>query len=159
MQAVLTLLVADVNHGTAVGGFPVLGVPLTLDCRDSESDELTSMRALHSLQADHGSSLLGVIGELDDQVTVPLDLLAQALGIMMISPAATAPSLAVLRDHPYFVRKQQSTRGKPNWPPCKLLLISSCVAMYDRQLRTITSGATLSALFMTVRQPHTRDLR
>ena len=104
VQAVLQLLTADINANVSVGGFPggFLGAPLELDCRDSASDELTAMRALHSLQIDHGPHLFGVIGELGEYVTLPLDLLARALGIVLVSPAATSASLGT-QDHPYFV--------------------------------------------------------
>lgn len=95
----MTLLVKDVNFGVAVGGFPsnhlglAPGQTLVLDCVDSKGEILTALRALHELKARHGSAMLAVVGELSDQVTVPLDYAAQALGIMLASPAATTPSL------------------------------------------------------------------
>ena len=100
------MLAAEVNGGAAVGGFPAnfLGAPLTLAFADSAGSPVQGMRALHTLRSTHGAQLLAVIGDINDEVTVPLSLLASQLGVPLISPGARSPSLSLKRDHPLFAR-------------------------------------------------------
>lgn len=114
----------DVNTGVAVGGFAsnflglAPGQSLVLDCRDSQSEILPALAALQSLRIQWGSSLVAVIGELSDRVTVPLDLVAQSMGIMLVSPAATSPSLGQTSQ---IHRATQNTAAASDRPMCSFL--------------------------------------
>jgi hypothetical protein len=108
VRAVMDLMAADVNSGVAVAGRPAhhlgAGVTLQIVYADSGDTSVGAMRALFDLYGSHNSTLSGVIGELLDDITIPLDFLAADFGLPLTTPLSAAASLGSLEDHPYFWR-------------------------------------------------------
>jgi hypothetical protein len=108
VRAVMDLMTADVNSGVAVAGRPAhhlgAGVTLQIVYADSGDSSVGAMRALFDLYGSHNATLAGIIGELTDDITTPLDFLASDFGLPLTTPLSAAASLGSLEDHPYFWR-------------------------------------------------------
>ncbi len=86
------------------------GTPVTIEVRDSKRDSAAALAAVRQMAAS--PDVLGIIGPVFSNAVAACAPVAQASGIPMISPTATADGLASLGSDVYQLHPDWSTRGK-----------------------------------------------